>query len=783
MNASHPEDIRGHYLRQSKLSTGLDSEFNGSFLQNIWDSVAASIFVVDVLKNGDFRYAALNPSYERLVGMRSQDVQGKSPEQVLPASEAAAQRQHYRNCVRFGQTVSYEERFSFKGIPSWWITTLTPVRGANSKIHRLIGTSIEITERKQAEETLRLQAERERLVSAIAHRIRESLDLNTILNRAVTEVRQFLQTDRVLIYRFEDDGSGVVMVESVGTPWRSVLGNQLKDPCFAEKHFERYRQGYIQVIEDIYAMGLHPCYIELLAAFQVRANLVVPVVTEQTLWGLLVVQHCQGERQWQQIDIDLLKQLALQIGIAVQQAELHHQVQCLNVHLEKQVQQRTIALQQALTFETIVRQITERIRDSLDEQQILQTVTQELGQVLQLNRCKIELYDRHYSTAIVAYEYTTHLPDCQGKNRRIDDFLDIYQPLLEKKTLQFTERVPALNLPLGIVTRLACPIFVYGSNPEEIDQEVLGNLWLFRPRGEVFYDIEIQLAQQIANQCAIAIRQVRLYQSSQLQVTELEKLNRLKDEFLKTLSHELRTPITSISLAAQTLETILEQAGVFNREDSTVKNLFEMLHQGCQRETKMIADLLTLSHLDAETAPPSIEVVDLHGWLPTVAQKFEKQISQQNQQLYIILDSELPPLLTDTSDVERIVVELLTNACKYTPRNELISVTAYTNEDTVQISVSNTGIEIETTEINQIFNAFYRIPNHDPWQYSGAGLGLALVKKLVERLGASVEVESASNQTTFTVKFPYNVATEKLENSTHCRRVITLGCHSTSPAL
>lgn len=585
-------------------------------------------------------------------------------------------------------------------------------------------------------------AKREKLLGSFARRNEQSLDLDTILNRTVTQVRQFLECDRVLIYRFQTDGSGDIIVESVVTG-RSVLGINLKDPCFKQQHIERYRRGHIQVVEDIFAAGLQQCHIALLASFQVRANLVVPIFCEQDLWGLLIVHHCQGTREWLQTEIDLLGQLTTQVGIAIQQAELLTQVKCINAHLESQVQKHTAQLQKALKFEALVRLITEKIRDSLDETQVLQTATLELAQLLKVERCKIELYNACQTVGTIVYEYSTTLPLCQGLTRLVADFPEVYQPLLQKQPLQYGDIVPAWNPRLTQVTRLAYPIFD--------NQGVLGNLWLTRPPEEVFDEFETRLVQQVANECAIAIRQARLYQASQAQVRELEKLERLKNEFLRTISHELRTPITSISLAVETLEALLKQEGVLDK--SKFGQLLQILHCQCQREKKLIDDLLTLSTLEAKTEPLILGVVDLQTWIPPIIESFRERTTRQQQQLNLTIATDIPALQTNISDLKRILIELLNNACKYTPGGELITVSASATADAVLLSVSNSGVEISGDEMSRIFEPFYRIPNDDPWKYSGTGLGLALVRKLVRNLGASIHVNSVSASTTFTLQF------------------------------
>ncbi|MFB2934722.1 diguanylate cyclase domain-containing protein [Aerosakkonemataceae cyanobacterium BLCC-F154] len=199
----------------------------------------------------------------------------------------------------------------------------------------------EIEERKQveaalreAEKALKQQTERERMIAAIAQNIRQSLDSTEILNTTVAEVRKFLNTDRVFIYRFEPDWSGTIIVESVAPRFTPALGTNIQDTYFIETGGEPYRNGRIQAIADIDTAGLNQCHLELLAQFQVKASLVVPILKGQKLWGLLVAYHCSNPRKWQQLEIDLLQELATQVAIAIQQAELYHQLKIANQELE-----------------------------------------------------------------------------------------------------------------------------------------------------------------------------------------------------------------------------------------------------------------------------------------------------------------------------------------------------------------------------------------------------------------------------------------------------------------
>lgn len=171
------------------------------------------------------------------------------------------------------------------------------------------------------------QAERERLILQITQQIRQSLELNRVLDTTVTEVRRFLQTDRVVIFRFNQDWSGAAISESVAPEYISILSKEIHDPCFGKSYIKPYQQGRVRIVSDIDNQKLNQCYVDMLAQFQVKANLVVPILLDEGLWGLLIAHHCSAPRKWQQIEIELLEQLATQVSIAIQQSELYHQLE------------------------------------------------------------------------------------------------------------------------------------------------------------------------------------------------------------------------------------------------------------------------------------------------------------------------------------------------------------------------------------------------------------------------------------------------------------------------
>ena len=400
--------------------------------------------------------------------------------------------------------------------------------------------------------------------------------------------------------------------------------------------------------------------------------------------------------------------------------------------------------QQTLEFEALVHRVTNRLRDSLDESQILASVTQELARVLDLGSCQIEFYDAEQATATIEYEHSLTLPVCLGNIRKVANFPELYQQLLEKSPVQLVEKIPQFN-PQGIqVTRLACPIFD--------DEGIIGNLWGLKPPGDIFNDSEIRLMQQVANQCAIAIRQARLYEASNQQVEELARLNQLKDDFLKTISHELKAPMSSIQLAVQTMESLLANKKS-PRSSNVFRRVIEIFKESCNRQKQLVDDLLTLCYVDAKAKSIKLELIDLNFWLLDLAQLYLNRTQNQKQQLILNLAEEDIQIYLDATILERIVREFLHNALKYTPADETITIETKTNESEISLCVINTGIEIAAEEQKLIFNQFYRIPNNDPWKYGGTGLGLTLVQKLATMLDAKVDITSQNQKTVFCIRF------------------------------
>ncbi|MEH2256225.1 MAG: diguanylate cyclase [Nostoc sp.] len=299
-----------------------------------------------VLQQSDGRITACNDSAKRILGLTADQMMGRTsidprwrvihedgtafPEETHPAIVT----------LRTGQPQFHVIMGVHKpdGSLTWISINSQPLfESDESKPSAVVASLTDITDRKQAQIALQQQTERERMVYAIAQHIRKSLDLDEILNTTVAEVRDFLQTDRVIIYRFNRDWSGVIVTESVAEGWQSILNMEITDSYFVKIQGQSYQESTLKVTPDIYTAGFALCHVELLEKLQVRAKLVVPILQGDRLWGLLVAHDCSTPREWQPWESELLQQLATQVAIAIQQSELYQQLQRANQQLENLV--------------------------------------------------------------------------------------------------------------------------------------------------------------------------------------------------------------------------------------------------------------------------------------------------------------------------------------------------------------------------------------------------------------------------------------------------------------
>jgi PAS domain S-box-containing protein len=233
-------------------------------------------------------------------------------------------------------------------------------------------------------------------------------------------------------------------------------------------------------------------------------------------------------------------------------------------------------------------------------------------------------------------------------------------------------------------------------------------------------------------------------------ITELRNIERMKTDFVSTVSHELRTPLTSIKGFVRTL--LDDTEGYYDGE--TRHEFYGIIDQECDRLTRLISDLLNVSRIEAGR-PLQL------NWQPVeVPQVVKKVVANQlsytdRHQIQVEMDDDLPTITADQDKLDQILTNLLNNAIKYSPEGGTISLKVKRNGDKVTFDVSDPGIGIPPEHLPKVFQRFHRVDTGDTRKAGGTGIGLYLVKHLVEAHGGEIGVESEVGKgSTFSFSLP-----------------------------
>jgi PAS domain S-box-containing protein len=562
----------------------------------------------------------------------------------------------------------------------------------------------EVTKRRRAEVILRQQTERERLVNQIAQHIRKSLDLEEVLTATVAGVQGFLQADRVLIYRIWGDGTGSAITETVLPDYTKILGDTFPAEVFPKEYHQAYSLGKTRAITNIEKADVESCLVDFLKQFGVKAKLVVPILQEnrqadrQTpyLWGLLIAHQCSHPREWESWEVELMKQLAIQVAIAIQQSELYQQLQVFNTELELRVQQRT----QELRAEIAERQRTEAALIALITASPRAIFTLDLAGNVKIWNPAAERMFGWTEAEVIDSPSPIFLDD------QMEEYNTLQQSILQGTTYSRVElqRQKKDGTPINIIFS-AAPL-------SDTENNINGLVAVIADITERKRLDEIRLA------------------------LEREKeLSALKTRFFSMASHEFRTPLSTALAAAQLLENCQDE---WDNSSKRLRNL-QRIQASVKNMVQMLDDILTINRAEAGKLEFNPKQLDLELFCGAFIEELRLSAGEMHK-LTFTRQGKAVPGWVDERLLRSMLANLLSNAIKYSPDGGNVHLALGFETDTVILQVQDWGIGIPLTTQKQLFEPFHRGQNVR--SISGTGLGLVVVKKCVDLHQGTINITS-----------------------------------------
>ncbi|MEM7727499.1 MAG: response regulator [Cyanobacteria bacterium P01_A01_bin.45] len=619
----------------------------------------------------------------------------------------------------------------------------------------------------------------ESLLNTVITTIRNALDYGQILQTIVDTVGRMLEVDVCLLRPFQDGDlidEGFVYQQTVGGERNEIneIEDKGKETLDQQEHilsptsklpssdillaYTVWETEEVLVVSDVaqneFIQGDRDSNgrrSQAFAAADIYSSLIVPLLFRKKLMAVLALHQRHKTRFWQEDEVKLVMMVADQAALALSQAYAYEQVHSLAKR------------------EALINTINSSIRSSLNPQDIYAAITQELGQALQVNYCILSLWTKEdeFVEQVALYESSqvqsmhSHednlnsykLEDCNSKN----NFL--HQQLLQPKVL--IEE----NVILQEILRTQEPLIISDINnyqsvvkdlhiktdvcqslmivPLLTDGKIIGSITLYKNKlPRKWLASEIELTKAVAAQAAIAVQQSYLYQKTCQQAERLLELDKQKTEFFQNISHEFRTPITLIQGPLES--AVSSQQGLsYPQSNIALRNSRRLL--------RLVNQLLDLQRLDAGKMRSSFRPCDLVKFVSQIVESFRPYC--EKKKLNLITDfHQCPMIYLDMEKFDKVVYNLLSNAMKFTPESGNIIIRIKSDAEKCILQVQDTGIGIKKEQMFHLFERFRQAEGSENRSYEGTGLGLALVKELVEVHGGEIAVDSEYGEgTQFTI--------------------------------
>ncbi len=405
----------------------------------------------------------------------------------------------------------------------------------------------------------------------------------------------------------------------------------------------------------------------------------------------------------------------------------------------------------------VVDELAHVLRTDLDAGHLIDRAAESVGQATGVDRCDVLLVDAHLFSAVhgswSSSQESAELPRPQSFVELPEALISLLLEAAQSRSPLQIDRIeedPRLA-PSGAEEIFeALGVRALAAVPLAVGDEVVGWFLLQSLEARGWPQRELGICEGLAHDLVAALVQVRAFEQQRESLRRLEELDRAKDAFISTVSHELRTPLTSI---VGYLE-MLTEGGLGQLDDGAYQGV-AIIERNVVRLRDLVEDLLTLSVYDADQVRLERQPTDLSGIVTECLQALVPATLAKDLEMAVVSDPALPRVLADRKQMERALLNLISNAIKFSRDGARVTVRLQHDASDVVVTITDTGIGIPAEEQHLVFSRFFRSSLSQVDEIPGTGLGLALVRSVVEWHEGSVEVDSVEGRgTTVTVRLP-----------------------------
>ncbi|MBI3654253.1 MAG: GAF domain-containing protein [Acidobacteria bacterium] len=723
------------------------SEANERYYRLLTDAMPQIVWTA--LPNGEVEY--VNRGWHDYTGLALADARGDGWATVVHPDDARRALTLWQQAVESGELyqIIYRLRRAADGAYRWHLGRALPLRDAAEQVIKWFGTCTDIDDQKRTEESIEFLSEASKALTS-------SLDyeetLKLVARLAVPKFADWCAVDMLTA-----DGAIHRLAVEHKDPDKVALAHELQrryptnpeQPGPLQEVLHNKKSLWAGEIPDaLLALSAQDAeHLHLLRSLGLKSYILTPLVVRDQTLGVITFVSAESGRLYDEDDLAFAEQLAQRAALAMDNATLF-----------KEARQALQVREQAVELHRAVEERLSLLVQASDKLIGSPTLSDVLPSVLSLSR-----------QLVAAHAYAVWRMDAAQKEWRIVSSAGL-SDAFRQSVIAISEQTPS-NLavvlraedvyaePLlsgrldlhqleGIASLLAAPLTING--------RFSGTLTFYYHQPHHFSELEVRVATALSNMAAAAIGNAELYEEQRRMRAEAEEANRIKDEFLATVSHELRTPLNAIMGWTQILR-------LGNLDADATLHAVEVIERNAKSQAQIINDIMDVSRIITGKLRLEVQPVQLDSVIAAALDTIRPAAQAKGVRIESVIDSSAGQVSGDTNRLQQAVWNLLSNAVKFTPRGGRVQIRLERVNSHIEITVSDTGSGIRQDFLPYVFDRFRQADSSMSRAHGGLGLGLAIVRHLIEAHGGTVQVysEGPDQGSTFTVKLPIIVSVSR----------------------